>query len=275
MPIDRARAVDPLVSRPRHGDRADPHPGLARPHPGAGCSLAGGGPGSRQFGDGRVRRPLPGSRARSRDDPHARRRIVRGQARQRHVGAGQCVRIFTGGVMPQGADTVVMQERAHEEGGRVAIAAGAVGTGRRQPPFRRRRRQAGTGRVPRGRSRASGGTRHDGFARHRRDHGVAQAPRRLLFHGRRIEVDRHGARPGRDLRQQPLHDLRHAEAPRLRPPRHGRRARRARIARARVHRRRGHGGRRHHLRRRVGGRGRLRARPPRRSWAKSCSGRSR
>ena len=42
------------------------------------------------------------------------------------VGAGQCVRIFTGGVMPEGADTVVMQERTHEEGGRVAIAAGAV-----------------------------------------------------------------------------------------------------------------------------------------------------
>ncbi len=43
------------------------------------------------------------------------------------VGPGQCVRIFTGGVMPQGADTVVMQERAHEaDGGRVAIAAGAV-----------------------------------------------------------------------------------------------------------------------------------------------------
>ena len=42
------------------------------------------------------------------------------------VGAGQCVRIFTGGVMPQGADTVVMQERAREEGGRVSIAAGAV-----------------------------------------------------------------------------------------------------------------------------------------------------
>jgi len=42
------------------------------------------------------------------------------------VGAGQCVRIFTGGVMPQGADTVVMQERAREDGGRVSIAAGAV-----------------------------------------------------------------------------------------------------------------------------------------------------
>jgi molybdopterin molybdotransferase len=42
------------------------------------------------------------------------------------VGAGQAVRIFTGGVMPAGADTVVMQERATERDGRVAIAAGAV-----------------------------------------------------------------------------------------------------------------------------------------------------
>jgi molybdopterin molybdotransferase len=42
------------------------------------------------------------------------------------VGAGQCVRIFTGGVMPAGADSVVMQERASEEGGRVRIAPAAV-----------------------------------------------------------------------------------------------------------------------------------------------------
>src|SRR5450432_1467419 len=42
------------------------------------------------------------------------------------IGAGECVRIFTGGVMPPGADSVVMQERAHEENGRVRIAAGAL-----------------------------------------------------------------------------------------------------------------------------------------------------
>ncbi|HYR00405.1 MAG TPA: gephyrin-like molybdotransferase Glp [Casimicrobiaceae bacterium] len=50
------------------------------------------------------------------------------------VGAGECVRIFTGGVMPAGADTVVMQERASADGDRVRIAAGAVakvGTNRR------------------------------------------------------------------------------------------------------------------------------------------------
>ena len=43
------------------------------------------------------------------------------------IGPGQCVRIFTGAVMPAGADSVVMQERASEEGGRVRIAAGALG----------------------------------------------------------------------------------------------------------------------------------------------------
>ena len=42
------------------------------------------------------------------------------------LGAGCAVRIFTGGVMPRGADTVVMQERARETPGGVAIPAGAV-----------------------------------------------------------------------------------------------------------------------------------------------------
>jgi molybdopterin molybdotransferase len=40
------------------------------------------------------------------------------------VGAGQCVRIMTGGVVPEGADTVVMQERAKADGSKVAMAAG-------------------------------------------------------------------------------------------------------------------------------------------------------
>jgi molybdopterin molybdotransferase len=42
------------------------------------------------------------------------------------VGAGECVRIFTGAVMPAGADTVVMQERATEDATGVRIADGAV-----------------------------------------------------------------------------------------------------------------------------------------------------
>jgi molybdopterin molybdotransferase len=40
------------------------------------------------------------------------------------VGAGQCVRIMTGGVVPEGADTVVMQERARASGKSIAFAAG-------------------------------------------------------------------------------------------------------------------------------------------------------
>jgi molybdopterin molybdotransferase len=40
------------------------------------------------------------------------------------VAAGQCVRIMTGGVVPEGADTVVMQERARANGKSVAFAAG-------------------------------------------------------------------------------------------------------------------------------------------------------
>ena len=42
------------------------------------------------------------------------------------LGVGECVRIFTGGVMPRGADTVVMQERASESASGVRVAAGAV-----------------------------------------------------------------------------------------------------------------------------------------------------
>ena len=41
-----------------------------------------------------------------------------------NVGPGQCVRIMTGGVVPEGADTVVMQERAKANGKSVTFAAG-------------------------------------------------------------------------------------------------------------------------------------------------------
>src|SRR5512140_2539073 len=40
------------------------------------------------------------------------------------VDSGQCVRIMTGGVVPEGADTVVMQERASANGKSVTFAAG-------------------------------------------------------------------------------------------------------------------------------------------------------
>jgi molybdopterin molybdotransferase len=40
------------------------------------------------------------------------------------VGAGQCVRIMTGGVVPQGADTIVMQEHVKADGDKVKIGKG-------------------------------------------------------------------------------------------------------------------------------------------------------
>jgi molybdopterin molybdotransferase len=52
-----------------------------------------------------------------------------GQAFEGRVEAGECVRIMTGAVMPEGLDTVVPQEFCRVEGDRVAFAAGAVQPG--------------------------------------------------------------------------------------------------------------------------------------------------
>src|SRR5580765_1173677 len=40
------------------------------------------------------------------------------------VGAGECVRIMTGAVMPEGADTVVIQEIVKKEAGRIVVPSG-------------------------------------------------------------------------------------------------------------------------------------------------------
>ena len=40
------------------------------------------------------------------------------------VGAGQCVRIMTGGVMPAGTDTIVMQEHARGDGDKITVGKG-------------------------------------------------------------------------------------------------------------------------------------------------------
>jgi len=45
------------------------------------------------------------------------------------IGAGQCVRIMTGAVMPPGLDTVVPQEFVRVDGDRITVPAGAVKTG--------------------------------------------------------------------------------------------------------------------------------------------------
>jgi molybdopterin molybdotransferase len=40
------------------------------------------------------------------------------------LGAGECVRVMTGAVMPAGADTVVIQEIVRKEGGKIVVPAG-------------------------------------------------------------------------------------------------------------------------------------------------------
>lgn len=47
-----------------------------------------------------------------------------GQALKRAIGAGECVRIMTGAPLPEGADTVVMQEHAEDNGEQVTIGSG-------------------------------------------------------------------------------------------------------------------------------------------------------
>src|SRR6478672_12163476 len=48
--------------------------------------------------------------------------VAAGRPFKQAVGPGQAVRIFTGGVVPSGADTIVIQEHATRVGDQVAIA---------------------------------------------------------------------------------------------------------------------------------------------------------
>lgn len=50
--------------------------------------------------------------------------VFAGQPFDGTVGPGQCVRIMTGAMLPQGADTVVMQEHARREGDSVYVGSG-------------------------------------------------------------------------------------------------------------------------------------------------------
>jgi molybdopterin molybdotransferase len=52
--------------------------------------------------------------------------IAAGRPFERVVGAGEAVRIFTGGVIPNGADAVVIQEETVVEGDRIAVTEAAV-----------------------------------------------------------------------------------------------------------------------------------------------------
>ena len=76
--------------------------------------------------------------------------VAAGRPFERKVGAGEAVRIFTGGVIPDGADAVIIQEDTTIDGDRIGITEAAV-KGRH---IRARRR-----RFQRGRRPARGGRR--------------------------------------------------------------------------------------------------------------------
>ena len=52
--------------------------------------------------------------------------VAAGRPFERKVGAGEAVRIFTGGVIPDGADAVIIQEDVKADGDRIAITEAAV-----------------------------------------------------------------------------------------------------------------------------------------------------
>ena len=62
-----------------------------------------------------------------------------GKAWQGHAGAGQCVKIMTGAIMPAGLDTVVPQEFTQRRGRRPHRRARRRAAARRQPPLQGRR----------------------------------------------------------------------------------------------------------------------------------------
>ena len=101
----------------------------------------------RQFG-GRWLRGAP-RRSRAKDETRLAivDRLTAGRAAARAVGAGEAIRIFTGAPMPQGADTVFMQEDVRARGRGRGRAAGPEA--RRQPPARRRGCGARLGRAAR------------------------------------------------------------------------------------------------------------------------------
>jgi molybdopterin molybdotransferase len=59
--------------------------------------------------------------------------VAAGRPFERTVGAGEAVRIFTGGVIPDGADAVVIQEDTIAEGGSITVTEAAI-TGRHIRP---------------------------------------------------------------------------------------------------------------------------------------------
>ena len=262
MPVERARALIRTFLAPGHGDRARPHPRGAR----IACSrsrylVAARRARPRQLGDGRLcgalrRSRSPTARRRcgasasrspaSRSTATRRRRPVRADLHRRRDARRRRHR-RDAGARERGRRSRAHRRRRADEGGP-------------EPPLRRRGPEARASRV---RARASTCVPPSSACWHRSASAKSRVYRKLrvAFFSTGDELKSIGtaARRRRDLRQQPLHDLRHArrgsiatsidmgvvpdvpdalerafaEAPRLR-------------------------GRRHHDRRRIGRRGRFR-----------------
>jgi molybdopterin molybdotransferase len=60
--------------------------------------------------------------------------VAAGRLPEKTVKAGEAARIFTGGVVPEGADTVVIQENCRREGDHVAVVDGSHARGRHIRP---------------------------------------------------------------------------------------------------------------------------------------------
>src|ERR671924_570690 len=56
--------------------------------------------------------------------------VAAGHPFQGSVGAGEAARIFTGGVIPPGADTIVIQENTERDGDTVTVVDGSAPKGR-------------------------------------------------------------------------------------------------------------------------------------------------
>ena len=75
---------------------------------------------------------IDGYAVRAADAPHVAARlkvigeVAAGRPFERAVGPGEAVRIFTGGVVPEGADAVVIQEDTVVEGGGITITEAAA-----------------------------------------------------------------------------------------------------------------------------------------------------
>ena len=124
--------------------------------------------------------------------------VAAGRPFEGSVGAGEAVRIFTGGVIPEGADAVIIQEDTVADGGHIDHHRSRQ-PGTAYPPrrhrFRQGRRAAGQGNAPH-RPRPVAGGRHElsrtagappaegRGARHRRrtgDAGLTPGPGQIVY----------------------------------------------------------------------------------------------